>query len=139
MIDIENYGRSIAWMTRNLIALERSPDDKFIHDAVMQSFEVTFNITEEVLRKAFVAFDNDKAARYLSFREIVRLANDEGLGFTSNLHWLEYGTALETIRERFLETADLNIHAEFRSLLTRYVDELASFKSVLERKLVARA
>ena len=139
MIDIDNYRRSIAWMKRNLLALEQSPDDKIIQDATLQSFEVTFNLSEEVLRNAFLSLRMDREAAYLSFREVIYRADDEGVGFTSNKHWLEYGMALESIRATFFVAAELNLDAAFRSLLTRYVAELESFTIALERKLAARA
>lgn len=139
MIDIDNYGRSIAWMKRNLFALEQSPDDKIFQDATLQSFEVTFNLSEEVLRRALVSLEADDASTFLSFREVTCRADDEGIGFTSNKHWLEYGTALESIREKFFVAAELDIDVTFRSLLTRYIAELESFAVALERKLAARA
>ncbi len=139
MIDIDNYRRSIAWMKRNLLALEQSPDDKIIQDATLQSFEVTFNLSEETLRKAVRSLETDDASTYLSFREVIYRADDEGLGFTANKHWLEYGLALESIRETFFVNAELEIDATCRLLLTRYVKELESFAIVLERKLATRA
>ncbi|WP_419804779.1 nucleotidyltransferase substrate binding protein [Terriglobus sp.] len=139
MIDIDNYGRSVAWMKRNLIALEQSPEDKALHYAVLQSFEVTFNLSEEVLRRAFIALETEEGAAYLSFREVIYRANDEGLVFTTIRHWLEYGSTLEAIKETFFESAALDIGVALRSLLTRYVEELERFTSALKGKLVTRA
>ena len=136
MTTVDNYKRAVAWMRRNLSELAQSPDGKLIQDAVLQSFEVTFNISEEILRRAYEDINEDDLAGYVSVRELIYRAP---FSFPSNMHWLEYGFALESARQQFLEKADVNFNDEMRSLLTRYTEELELFAVSLERKMVAGA
>ena len=134
MTTFENYKRAVVWMRRNLTELAKMPEHKLIQDAVLQSFEVTFNISEEILRRAYVSSGEDEAAAYLSVRELIYRAN---ASFPCNMHWLEYGLALESAHKQYLETADVNLGQEMQVLLVRYTEELERFALSLERKMVA--
>ena len=132
MIDIENYKRSIQWLERGVAALALEPNNETVHDSVMLSFEVTYNVSESVLRGALSEDATSLNTAQLSSRELMRYASDEGLLLSSGESWLRYGIALEcannTHGDAFLEYV--------APVLPQYLKELNAFFDRLEQRLV---
>lgn len=138
MIDIDNYKRAIQWLRRGLAELDRKPDDSIVQASVLQSFEVTYNLSESLLRQAYVSFDEDPEAAHLSARELIWRANGEGFVFPSCKQWLEYGLALESMREAMMLSQPQSIE-DVPQLLCRFAQELDSFERSLEKRLATHA
>ena len=138
MIEIDNYKRSLEWLQRSIDRLQSHIDDPVSRLSALKSFEVVFNTSEEMLRRAFDEVGGDKLSPYLSVRELIYRAADEGLKFPLNKHWLEYSTALETVLERFSSTADVHLGTELPGMLLRLVTELHVFAVSVEQRVVTR-
>ena len=132
MIDIDNYKRAIQWLERAVAELALEPNNEAVHDSVLLSFEVTYNVSETVLREALSEVAASLNTAKLSSRELMRYANDEGLFFSSGESWLRYGIALEcannTHGDSFLEYVV--------PVLPQYLRELNAFFDRLEERLV---
>jgi hypothetical protein len=135
MIDIENYKRAIQWLERGIAEQTNKPNDETVQDSVMLSFEVTYNLSESILRQALNELMEGQSLAYLSSRELMHYASDEGLALSSAENWLRYGIALEetnrTQGEEFL--------AHLAPLVPQYVKDLEAFSHRLERRLVSGA
>jgi hypothetical protein len=136
MMDIENYKQAIAWLRGNLAELQSTPGDPCVQLAVLHSFEVTYNLSEAILREAYVALGTDEYAAYVSLRELIWRASEDGIRLSSRKHWMRYGLALETMTEGFSLSADSSI-ADAGELLSRFADELESFANCVQRRLVS--
>ena len=136
MMNIDNYKQAIAWLHGNLAELQITPEDPCVQLAVLQSFEVTYNLSEAILREAYVALGTDEYAAYLSLRELIWRASEDGLRLSSRRNWMQYGLVLETMREGFSLSADSSI-ADAGEFLSRFADELESFANCIQRRLVS--
>ena len=133
MIDVENYKRAIAWLRRSILQLEREPQDELALLDIRHRLQVTFNISEELLRRAYTAVaTGDEIAVWVSGRELFRRADDEGLVLSNKRNWLEYGLLLEELDDNFLESASLRLTPDMLPLLQRFAGELDSFAVTLE-------
>lgn len=138
MIDTENYKAAIAWLRHNLAALQAAPDDPAVQFALLQSFEVTYNLSEAILRQAYVSLGIDDYAAHVSLRELIWRASEEGLVLSCRKDWLHYGLALETMSESInLSVPENSIDSV--QLLSRFAEELDKFARCLERRLVSHA
>lgn len=138
MIDIDNYKRAIQWLRRGLAELDREPGDPAIQASVLQSFEVTHNLSESLLRQAYVSLGEDSEAAYLSARELIWRASEEGIAFPSCKQWLEYGLALESMREAMMLSLPQSIE-NAPQLLSRFAQDLESLAHCLEKRLANNA
>ncbi len=138
MIDIDNYKRAIRWLRRGLAELDRQPGDPTVQASVLQSFEVTQNLSESALRQAYVSLGKDREATYLSVRELIWRASEEGIVFPSCKQWLEYGLALESMREAMMLSLPQSIE-NAPQLLSRFAQDLESFAHCLEKRLATNA
>ncbi len=138
MIDINNYKRAIQWLRRGLTQLEREPENPAFQLSVLQSFEVTYNLSESLLRQAHVALSDNKDAAYLSTRELLRQAGEDGLVLSSPRQWLHYGLVLESMREACMFALEANVEQPSQ-LVSRFAQDLESFAMNLEKRLAANA
>ena len=134
MMDIQNYKGVVAWLRSNLAEFRTRPEDPVVHYALLQSFEVTHNLSEAVLREAYVLRGTDEYAPYLSLRELIWRASEEGIVLSSRKDWLQYGIALESMKEALSLSATRSA-AEVDQLLSRFADDLETFVHCLERRL----
>ena len=109
MIDIDNYKRAIQWLHRDLVHVQQGMSEKSVEMGVLHAFEVTHNVSEAILREAYVALGVDEQAPYLSTRELFRRAAEEGIRLSTPKRWLEYSLILESIKEAWLQSATLNL------------------------------
>ena len=138
MIDIENYGRAIAWLRRSLIELRQEPESDIIRLGILHRFEVTHNISEALLREAYVSLDVDEQAPILSLRELLRRASEEGIHLPAPARWLRYGLILESTKQGWIETATFDLEA-ILPILPRYADELDAFAKSLKQRMAPLA
>jgi hypothetical protein len=138
MMDIENYKGAVAWLRSNLEYLRKSPSDPVVQFALLQSFEVTHNLSEAVLREMYVSLGVDEFADYLSLRELIWRAGEEGIVLSCRKDWMEYGSALERMRDTLSLSANGTI-ADADKLLSRFADDLESFARCVERRLARNA
>ncbi len=138
MIDIENYKRAIAWLRRGLTELQQEPENKTVQLGVLHRFEVTHNVSEGHLREAYDALGVDEQSPYISLREVIRRAAEEGISLSTPKQWLQYSLRLETTKEAWLATADVNLEA-LLPILPQYCDELDAFAEKLKARTAARA
>jgi hypothetical protein len=135
MIDLENYRRAVQWLERTMSEQANQPDSKLLRDAMSHAFQVTYNVTERILREALVQLSDDPLIPGLNSGELMRFASDEGLYLSSPTAWLRYGLAIELEKESlgdsFPETT--------LPLLTQYLRELQGFASRLEGRLTRLA
>lgn len=136
MMNIDDYKQAIAWLRKNLAELERNPDDPSVQYAVLHTFEVTHNLSEAVLREAYVSLGVDEYAAYLSLRELIYRASEEGMVLSSSKAWLEHGLALERMREAFCLCAQESA-VDAMQRLSQYADELELFARSVEGRLVS--
>lgn len=138
MIDIDNYNRAIGWLRRCLAEFRNNPTNRFMKLGLLHSVEVTYNISEALLREVYTSIDDERGAILISTRELIRCAADYGLALSTPLQWMRYGVVIEEAREKCLastdETFDLPIE-----LLSIFADELDSFAHTLEHRGAARA
>ena len=133
MIDIANYKRSIEWLKRGMEAQAQAqePLSSLMRDGLAHSCEVTYNISESILRQALAELTQDEVIPLLSSRELMRYAAAEGLALTSSTTWLRYGLALEQNHEvlgaAFSETLE--------PILSEYACQLEAFAKRLEGRL----
>ena len=132
MIDIENYKRATAWLRRSLNELQQEPENHTIRLGILHRFEVTHNISEALLREAYVLLDVDEQPN-LSLRELLSRAAEEGIRLSTPMQWLQYGIILESTKQAWFETATLNLET-ILPILPRYADELDAFAESLERR-----
>ena len=139
MIDIENYQRAIAWLRRSLNELQQEPE-KFdaIRISILHRFEVTHNISEALLREAYVLLAVDEQAGTISLRELLRRAAEEGIRLSSPTQWLQYAILLESTKQAWFETATVNIEA-ILPILPGYADELDAFAVALKKRMASLA
>lgn len=136
MMDIDNYKGAVAWLRRNLAEFQTRPSDPVLQYALLQSFEVTHNLSEAILREAYVSLGTDKYAPYISLRELIWRAGEDGFVLSSRKDWLQYGLALETMKENLCLTADSDAGA-VAQLISRFADELEFFTRCLDKRLVS--
>jgi hypothetical protein len=138
MIDIDNYKRAIAWLRSGLAGFQNHPENSSVRLGLLHSFEVTYNVSESLLRELYASIDDEQGAMLVSARELIRCAADYGLVLSTPLNWMQYGVIIEEAREKCLtsgdETFDLPIH-----LLSGFADELESFAHKIEHRGAARA
>jgi len=135
MIDIENYKHAIQWLERGIAEQTNKPNDETGQDSVMLSFEVTYNLSESILRQALDELVEDQSPTLLSSRELMRYASDEGIPVSSAEDWLRYGIALEQTNR----TQGKEFLAHLAPLVPQYVRELEAFSQRLEQRLVTGA
>ena len=138
MIDIDIYKHAIAWLRHGIAELDREPENSTVLLSVMQSFEVTYNLSESILRQAYVLLDIEENAAYLSTRELLRRGGEEGFMLSSSKEWMRYGLVLETMRETSISLGEDGFEEMLR-VLSRFVQELEAFALCLEEKLVINA
>ena len=132
MIDIENYKHAIQWLERGIAEQTNKPNDETVQDSVMLSFEVTYNLSESILRQALDELVEGQRTAHLSSRELMRYASDEGLALSSAKDWLRYGMALEQTNR----TQGGEFLAQLAPLIPQYVKDLEAFSQRLERRMV---
>lgn len=132
MIDITQYKRAVQWLERRMAEQARGPDDEVSRFALLQSFEVTYNVTETILRQALSQLSDDPNISQLSSRELMRYAVDEGLPLVSAESWLQYGLALERANATFGEAFSECV----LPLLPQYAQDIQIFATRLEERLV---
>ena len=138
MIDIENYKRAIAWLRRSLNELQQDPENHAIQLSILHRFEVTHNISEALLREAYVLLGTDQQAPYISLRAILSRAAEDGIRLSSPTQWLQYALVLEAAKQAWFETATVNV--EFiLPLFPRYADELDAFAQSVQQRLAPLA
>jgi hypothetical protein len=138
MIDIDNYRRAIEWLRRGIPELSANPTSLAIRLGVLQSFEVTYNISEGLLREAFASLDDQEDANFLSTREVILRAAHDGLRLSSAKRWMHYGFVIESMRESCMHETEETYDLEPELLLT-FADELESFAHCLEARGLAIA
>jgi hypothetical protein len=136
MMNIDNYKGAVAWLRRSLAEFQTRSGDPMVQYALLQSFEVTHNLSEAILREAYVSLDIDEYAPYISLRELIWRAGEEGIVLCSRKDWLQYGLALETMREELDLTAGSDVGA-VAQLISRFADELDSFARCLDKRLIS--
>lgn len=132
MIDIANYKRSIAWLKRGIADQSAEPSNRIFSDGLTQSAGVTYNLTEIVLRQALAGFSEEAVIPFLSSRELMRYADDEGLHLASPEAWLRYGIALEQANA----TQGDSFSVSLLPLLPEYAEQLEGFAERLEGRRV---
>jgi hypothetical protein len=135
-MDIDNYKGAVAWLRLSLAEFQKQPDDPMVQFALLQSFEVTHNLSEAILRGAYVSLGIDEHAPYISLRELIWRAGEEGFVLSSRKDWLQYGLALETMKENLCLTAGSDPGA-VAQLISRFADELETFTRCLDKRLVS--
>ena len=138
MIDIDNYKRAIEWLRRGIPELSANPKSLAIRLGVLQSFEVTYNISEGLLREAFASLDDQEDANFLSTREVILRAAHDGLRLSTVKQWMHYGFVLESVRESCMYLTEETYELD-PGLLLRFADELESFAHCLEARGMAIA
>ena len=138
MIDIDNYKRAIDWLQRGLAELQRIPESPVLQLNVLHAFEVTHNLSESLLRHSYVALSDDKDAAFLSTRELIWRASEEGLVLSSRKQWLHYGLALESMREACMYSLEGDPETA-SELLSHFAQDLQTFADSLEKRLAANA
>ena len=136
MMDLNNYKGAVTWLRGNLAEFQARPSDPTVQFALLQSFEVTHNLSEAILRGAYVSLGVDEYAPYLSLRELIWRAGEEGFVLSTRKDWLQYGLALETMREALNLSATGGI-GDAAQLLSRFADDLEVFSRCLDRRLVS--
>jgi hypothetical protein len=136
MMAIDDYKGAVAWLRLTLKEFQVRPDDPMMQYALLQSFEVTHNLSEAVLREIYVSLGTDEYATYLSLRELIWRANSEGIVFPCRKDWLEYGLALEKMRET-LSVSAIGNRGDLVEMLSRFGDDLESFANRVQRRLVS--
>ena len=138
MIDIDNYKRAIEWLKRGVGELSADPANLAVRLGVLQSFEVTYNISESLLRQAFASLGDQEDATFISTREVILRAAHEGLALSTARQWMHYGFVLESVRESCMYSTEesLDIAPE---LLSTFAEELESFAHCLEARGLAIA
>jgi hypothetical protein len=131
MIDIDNYRRAIEWLRRGVKELSQDPENRFIKLGVLHSFEVTYNISEGILRQAYVLLADDDDAPYVSARELILRAHDEGLALSSPKRWMHDGFVIETMRESCLQSPQESFDLPLELVLS-FALELEAFAQTLE-------
>ena len=135
MIDIANYKRSIAWLRRGMEEQRAHPEMRILQDGLTHSFEVTYNVTESTLREAIMKLTGNQNIGYLSAREVLRYASDEGLFLTESETWLLYGLAIEKTNARLGDDFETNV----LPLLPGFAAELDASAERLEGRLALAA
>ena len=138
MIDIDNYKHAIEWLRSGLAEWNRERQNSAVRLSVLQSFAVTYNISESILRQAYVSLDIEENAAYLSTRELIRRAAEEGLMLSSSKEWMRYGLALESMREASISWSDDGLE-NMLPVLSPFVLDLEAFALCLEQRLVTNA
>ncbi len=138
MIDIDNYKHAIKWLRRGLAERDREPQNSAVRLSVLQSFEVTYNLSESILRQAYGSLHIEENAAYLSTREIFRRAEEEGLMLSSSKQWMRYGLALESMREASISSSEDGLE-DMQQVLSRFALDLETFALCLEQRLVTNA
>ena len=131
MIDLADYKRAILWLKRGTEEHSRQCDSSIVRDALWHCVEVTYNVTERILREALMQLSDDPLVPGLSSAELMRFAADEGLSLSSPLTWLEYGLALE----RSTESIGTAFNSTILPLIPQYTQDLEAFATRLERRL----
>ena len=131
MIDLAEYKGAVAWLKRRLAVEASDPAYESVWEGQLLSFEVTYNLSESILRRALSQLSGEESLAQLSSRELMRYAIDEGLTLTSSEAWLRYGLALEqaneTLGESFTEC--------LLPLIPQFVEEVEAFTMRLEGRL----
>ncbi len=135
MIDIANYKQALAWLRRAMAEQELQPDDQILRDNVWHSFEVTYNVSESTLRHALAQITGEDTLAFVSSREVMRCAAEEGIYLSSGKQWLRYGIALEQTDESLGDTFSKDI----LPLLPQFAANLEAFAIRLEGRLASHA
>lgn len=139
MIDIENYKSAIDWLQRSLARLDREPGNQDVRLSALHSIEVAYNVSESLLRQAYISLGDNEDAAFVSTRELIRQASEDGLVLSSPKQWMQYGLVLESIREAMFLFTDEQ-HFDLGSLApSQFALELESFALCLEKRLSAYA
>ena len=138
MIDIDNYKRAIEWLRRGIPELSANPKSLAIRLGVLQSFEVTYNVSEGLLREAFASLDDQEDGPYISTRDVILRAAHDGLRLSTAKQWMHYGFVIESMRESCMHETEETFDVE-PELLSTFADELESFAHCLEARGMAIA
>jgi hypothetical protein len=131
MIDIDNYKRAVAWLRRGLAELQNDPTNRFVKLGVLHSFEVTYNVSEALLREVYARIDDEEDAILISARELIRCAADHGLVLTTPRQWMQYGVVIEVARETCLASGNETFEMP-SDLLIGFAEQLDNFARCLE-------
>jgi hypothetical protein len=138
MIDIDNYKRAIEWLRRGISELNNDPASPTLRLGILHSFEVTYNLSESILRQAYVSLGSEENAAYISARELILHASDEGLVLSSPKRWMHYGFVLESMREACMDSVDETVVMS-QELLLEFAQELEAFAHSMKTRGLAIA
>ena len=134
MIDIDNFRRAIQWLRRGLAEVQHEPVNPVVQLSLLQSFEVTYNLAEELLRQVCVESVLGPDAAFLSTRELIWRASEEGLVFATRKEWAQYGLALESMRDACMLSTGESVKESFQ-LFSQFAQLLDSFADSLQERL----
>lgn len=133
MIDIDNYKRCVAWLTRCMDEHAADPESRMQRDGLLHAAEVSYNVTESTLRHALDELTGEETFAFVSSRELMRLAAEEGLKVSSREAWLRYGLAIEGANQSLGESLPTTL----LPMLPQFAGEFQAFSKRLEQRLVS--
>jgi hypothetical protein len=133
MIDFKNYKVAIVEAGEILAQASEPASHPSARLALLNRFEVLTNISESILRRVFASLGGPEHNTFLSIRELLRQASDEGLHLATPDQWIAYLAALETMNAEWIGAADVVIEPNTLLLLQGFVRDIQAFANRAER------
>ena len=133
MIDFKNYKAAIVQAEEILAQAGDPTSHPSARLTFLNRFEVLTNISESILRRVFASLGGPEHNTFLSIRELLRQASEEGLHLATPNQWITYLIALETMNARWIGAADVVMEQETLLLLQEFVHNIQAFANRVER------
>jgi len=93
-LDLQSIEGAIGRLAEALNALDAEPENTLIRDAVIQRFEFTYELSHKMLRRYLeMTAPNPQAIEQISFQDLIRTGNEQGLLRSDWERWREWRQA----------------------------------------------
>ena len=93
-IDLLPLRKAIQRLSEGLFLLANEPQNTLLRDGVIQRFEFTYELSHKMLRRFLeAASPNPEEISALSFQDLIRVGNDQGLLLSPWTRWRTYRQA----------------------------------------------
>ena len=117
-------------LSEGLLVLAKEPQNSLLRDGVIQRFEFTYELSHKMLRRFLeAASPNSEEISALSFQDLIRVGNEQGLLFSPWTRWRTYRQARKTTSNTYEEAEIMQVIEVVPEFLAEAQDMLRRFEA----------
>ncbi len=130
--NIASFERAVQRLEDGLARYQSDENDDQIRDGLVQRFEFTYELGHKILKRYLeYASPNPKQFDEMTFQDLVRTANEQGLLLGNWLDWRGF----RDMRTRTSHTYDENTALDVVSRIPRFIEEMIYLRNKLQERL----